>query len=323
MAFSPIESLPLTIHDELDRLEVPAGKIGLNTAAQSFRLLHGLDAAYERIQQIDPNSPSRKIAEAQFDGIVLRMRKEAGRFIRDLGGAQALQQARAEAKASKDHWWWYLDEWVIEKRRAAVKRSLVITGIVVVALAALVLVYQKFLAPDPKTTASYGYEQTASDMMINGDYNGAMKEVENGLQVDPKDPSLLTMKGVLLDRLGQIGQSAPIFSEAEQSFGAQDTFLVTRGQDYLMVQLPDKALADAQAAVKANPQSANAYLLLGQVYEVQKKYQDSLDAYNKGYDAADKSNQPQLAALARMRIAMLMQSMNEQVPAELQPTATP
>jgi tetratricopeptide (TPR) repeat protein len=324
---NPIETSTMTepsfetVGDELDRLEIPAGKIGMITPEQGFGLLHGLDAVYSRMQDLEPGGASIKMAQAQFDGITSRMQKEAGQFIRDLGGAQALQRARAEVKPPKEHSWWYLDEWLTNQHKAAFQRLLVIAGIVVVAFIVLALVYNRFLAPDPSVTARYGHEQTARDLMMKGDLQGALDEVTQGLEIPPVDPSLQVLKGVILEKMGQSSQAGTFYTQAKIGFNNPDEFYLARGQDYIQVGLADQAMADAQSAVQANPQSGSAYLLLGQIYEVQRKNQEALDAYNKAYEAADQSKQPELAALARMRLAMLMQSMNSQFP--LDQTGTP
>ncbi len=143
---SRIETKTGTIGDALDRLEVPAGKIGLNSPEQSFSLLYGLDDVYDRIQELEEDNLSRKTAEAQFEGIAAKLRAEAGRFVRDLGGLQALRQRRDQVKPPEEHWWWFLDAYMAEKRKAALKRSLIIAGAAVAAFLVLAFLYERFLA---------------------------------------------------------------------------------------------------------------------------------------------------------------------------------
>jgi Tfp pilus assembly protein PilF len=318
---SMTELYPESISATLDRLEIPAAKIGLITAEQGFALLHGLDAVSLRIQNLEPGNPSRKVADAQLEGIISNLQKEARRFIRDLGGFQAFQRARAETNPPENHSWWYLDQWLANKRRAALKRSLVTGGAVVALLIILTVLYDKFLAPDPLETARYGYQQSATDRLLADDFAAAMREVDQGLQIAPQDPNLLVLKGVIQEKQGEQTRAAESFHAAEKGFATQEEFLLMRGQTYMMAKQPEKALADAQAAIQANPQSASAYLLHGQVNEDMQKYKEAMDDYNLAFDAANKAKTPELAALARMHIAMLTQTMNAQIVPE--PLVTP
>jgi tetratricopeptide (TPR) repeat protein len=312
-----------TIGDSLDRVEIIAGKIGMIPTEQAFELLRGMDSVYTRMQGMEPGNPSLKIYQAQFDAISGKIRKEANRFLRDLGGAQALRQAREELKPPEDHWWWYLDDWLAANRRASVKRWLIIAGLVLAGIAIFGAVYNRFLAPDPNETARYSLEQNARDLMMKGDLQGALDQVNQGLQIPPADPTLLVLKGVILDSMGQADQAEQTFKQARTAVNNTEGFYLERGQDYVQAGKVLKALADAQAAIQANPNSGSAYLLLGQVNEMQQKYQDAMDAYNKAYEVADKTNQTEIAALSRMRLAMLMQSMNSQMPGAQQVTPTP
>ncbi len=309
-----------TVSDELDRLEITASKIGQIKAGEAFGLLYGLDEVYRRIQELGNETQSRRLIETQFKGIVAKMHSEAGRFIRDLGGLSALQQAREKRQPAADHEWWYLDTWLARRRQASLKRTLIFSGGIIMLLLIMGVIYQKYLAPDPQVAARYGFEQSAQDFVINGNYEEAMKEVEQGLKIVPQDPSLLTLKGVLQENLGQADQAALSFAQAEKGLPTRADFLVTRSQVYLMANQIEKGLADAQEAVKINPQSAQAYLVLGQSNEMMAKYPEAMEYYDKAYENAEKSGQTELAAITRMRKAMIMQMMNNHLTS---PTSAP
>ena len=71
---------------------------------------------------------------------------------------------------------------------------------------------------------------------------------------------------------------------------------------------------------KINPQSAQAYLVLGQSNEMMAKYPEAMEYYDKAYENAEKSGQTELAAITRMRKAMIMQMMNNHLTS---PTSAP
>lgn len=302
-----------TVSEDLDRLDVLAGKIGMNSAEQAFSLLHGLDAMDARIKMLEPGSQSRFQVETQFNAIVAVLRTEAGRFVRDLGGVQALVREREKTNPPEDHRWWYLDRVILEKSRASLRRAMIISGIILAVFAVVVIAYKTFLAPDPIAVEVYSREQNAKEAIANKDLTTALNEVNQGLQASPHDPILLIMKGVLLENAGENSQAAQSFEQAKQAIPSQEDFYVERGQDYSLLNQTDKALGDVQSALNLNPNSATAYLLAGQIHETLQKYQEAIDDYNKAFAAAEKSQKTELAALARTRLAMLLQVMHTQL----------
>lgn len=319
---TPPTSFSGTVLDELDQLDVIAGKIGLNSAEKSTALLTGLDQVYDRIQTMENESQSRKLAETQFDTILARLHREPVQFLRDLGGVAILTQLRDQYHPGADRTWWYLDEWLAKKRQNAMKRTLMVGGIVILVLVVLGLLYQRFLAPDPITVARYTHEQNAQDKMANGDWAGAMADIDEGLKVAPDDGSFLVLKGVVLEKQDQNEPAQTVYHQAEQAFQDRESFLVTRAQSYAIAGLYDEALQDTQEATKSNPQNASAFLIAGQVHENLKMYAEAKEDYDHAYEAANQSGQDELAAVARTRTAMLLQTINAQLPMP-SPAVTP
>lgn len=306
-----MESYGGTIGDELDRLEVWAGKIGMNSRERAYALLRGLDKVYQGMQEIE-NEQSRKVAEAQFGGIVAKMQREAGQMLRDLGGPAALAEERARVQPPAEHIWWYLDEHLARSRRNALRRLLITGGVILAALAVLAAAYQLFLAPDPAVAARYGRVQSAQDLLMSGNYAQGLAEAEAGLAIAPRDPELTTLKGVLQELSGQAAEAEQTYTEAAGLFERREDFHVTRGQAYAMAGQAEKALADALEAIRLNAEMPEAYLLAGQAHEMLMMFQEALEDYDRAYAAAEAADKLQLAAMARMRTAMLMQSMGSQ-----------
>ena len=196
------ELLGGTISDDLDQIEIRVGKIGMNTRDESIEVLENLDAVAEKIK-ILATSPSQKGVVTQYETILTKLDKEAASFLRDLGGAHVLEALRREKNPPAEHYWWYLDERLTGRRKASVRRTLIISGAVVLGVIILAAVYQFFLAPSPEVAARYGHEQSARDGLMYGNLEDALKEVDGGLSYDPTDPTLLILKGVILEKLGK------------------------------------------------------------------------------------------------------------------------
>jgi tetratricopeptide (TPR) repeat protein len=312
-----------TVGDELDRLEIPASRIGSISSQQAMELLQSLDAVYERIQTIAPGTQSRRLSETQFEGILAKLRAEPARFLRDLGGAQVMRQARAERNPPEEHEWWYLDLYLAEKRRASLKRYLTTGSILLVVFVVLTIIYNNFLAPDPMVTAIYGFENNARDHMMRGELSSAQAEVDKALELNPQEPTMLVLKGVIQEELGKPAEAEQAFTQSEQILQSREAFLLTRGQAYLYINLFEKALADGREIVRVNPDSAQGHLLAGQSMELLGYPQEALESYSKAFDAAEKTGQTELAAISRTRSAMLLQTMNTMVTPPVLATETP
>jgi tetratricopeptide (TPR) repeat protein len=308
---STSELLGGTISDELDRTEITVGKIGLISSAQALDLLSALDSIYAKINALAPGETKRALT-TQLESLLAKLHKEAGHFIRNAGGTTSLREAREKVRPDKEHTWWYLDEFLIEKRKAVLRRITINGGIIIVVLVVLSLLYNRFLAPDPEVAARYGFEQSARDNIMYGNLEEASQDVEKGLAIAPQDSSLLILKGVILESQNQFEEAQKYYTTASKGV-SKESFYLIRGQAYIMANLLEKAMADSQEAIKNNPDSVQGYLLIGQVNETIGQFKTALDDYNKAYEIADKLKQYELAALARTRMAMLMQSMNTQI----------
>lgn len=318
------ELLGGTASDDLDRIVIKVGKIGSNSVAQSLEILAALDTVSQKINALPPGV-TRRALTTELESILSKLRKEAGQFIRDTGGMNQFRAEREKVQPSKEQDWWYLDQYLQEKRSAALRRMVVTGGIAVLVIAALAILYNRFLAPDPEVAARYGFEQSAQENLMYGSLTQAYDDVEKGLAIAPQDPTLLVLKGVILEASNQAEEAKKIFSVASQQVSPED-FRLLRGQAYIMANQLEKARVDSEEAIRLNPDTIQGYLLLGQVEETTGQFRDALDSYEKAYTNADKRKQYELAALARTRMAMLMQSMNTQItpPGWMQPeTPTP
>lgn len=307
----PEEFLNGTVSEDLERIEVKVGKIGLNSAEQALSLLKDLDSASKKIQGLS-SGITRATLTTQLNASLAKLHKEASLFIRDLGGVDAFRKARAVTQPGPEAYWWFLDEYLTEKRKVLLRRVSITGGAVLLALVVLGVLYQAFLAPDPKVAARYAHEQAAQENLIYGNLDEALVEVNECLKVAPDDPSLLIYKGVILEELGRQEEAEQSYSKARQELKEEEFFLI-RSQSYLAASQPEKALVDAQEAIMITPESVQGYLLKGQANEVLGDFFVAQEDYEKAFALANASDQHELSAIARMRLAMLIQSMNAQL----------
>lgn len=309
-----------TTGEVLDRVESLIGRIGMNNREQSQAILMGLDAAAVRIRQMDQSESARPL-QVQFDALLARLRNDAGKFVRELGGRQALLDLRAAQQPPAEYSWWFLDDWMEQRRKASLKRSLTTLGLFVAGFVVLAVIYQAFLAPDPALIARIGHENSAKAAMQAGDLETARAEIDQGLAIATEDLSLLVLRAVVFEAAGKRDEAASAYEVAQHASETREDFLLVRGDAYVLIGMFDAAMADAEAAAVENPLSPQAYLLAGQIYELRQQYFQALERYEKAAEVADELGHAEYAAIARTRIVFVMQSIN--LPQILDQTQTP
>jgi cytochrome c-type biogenesis protein CcmH/NrfG len=295
------------VRDLLAQLEAKIARLGRSQELEARTILDLFDAIHARLADLHAGGQALRAEEARWEAVSAAFRRKAGTFLRVLGGAGALAGARRARQPEPAAWWWAIDQWLAEKRRAQLRRLLRWAAVAAVALALLTVLYNRFLAPDPATRERLRHEQAADSLTMDGNLAGALGEVEQALGYAPGDASLLALKGVLQQELGQAAAAQETFAAAEKAAGSREAFLITRAQMYLRVADGKAMLADTQEVIAANPQSAPGYLLLGQANQTLGNDQAAIAAYEKSGSLADAQNNPQLAAIARMNLATLLQ----------------
>ncbi len=242
------------------------------------------------------------------DTLTTRFRKSLGRYLQKAGGAQAIAQARKTRQPSQDYWWWFADELHAANQKSRMVGVLRTAGVLAVAVIVIVFVYQRFLAPDPAFQASYGHQQRAETLMAEGNFETALTEAQAALAYFPENPELLILNGVLYEANGNPELAADYFEAAQLQFASNaDVFYIQRAMQYLMLNQLDLAQQDSQTAVTLNTDSANGFLILGQIYEARGQIQDAITHYEYADAAAERIGNAQLQAIARVNMSNAMQ----------------
>lgn len=313
MSKSPffVERKPLTradeLRDQLSELEAKVGRLGYGLGQDALTIPRLFDAISEGLASFRAQGQSMRAEEARLGAVSADFKRKVRAFVREIGGIGTLREARRAHRPDPASWWWFLDQFLAAKRRANLRRlaTLMAGGLVVLLL--LFFLYQRFLAPDPATRERLRHQQAAENLALAGDLAGALSEVEQALTLAPDDPYLLILKGSMQRGLGQEEAARETFAAAETMVADQESFLITRGQAFLLSDQVQASLVDAQAAIEANPVSAAGYMLLGRAYERLENYQEAIFAYQQAATLADEQGKYQLSATARMSMAILMQ----------------
>ncbi len=311
-----------TLNTLLDQLDSRLGKLEANTGHQAESILHNLDEIYDLFETRKDQERLLSVERDQFEYLQNRLRKAAGPALHELGGPSVLLALRADCHPERARWWWFLDEEISAQRRKSLKgKSLVIT-IILAVIAVVALVYQFFLAPDPAVVAAIRYQNDAYLSLSDGNLPKALDSIDQALASQPDDPDVIIFKAILLQKLGQDQQQVDeLNAQAEKILGGRDKFLLSRSMLDLQTSDFASALADAQASLAINPNSAVAHYYSGTAYENMGDPGKALQEYDTAYNLADKQGQTELAATIKIASAMLQQA--SQGVYMMESTATP
>jgi tetratricopeptide (TPR) repeat protein len=196
-------------------------------------------------------------------------------------------------------------------------------GVLVVGVAAYFL-FLRLFPVDPKLKAALD-RQNAGELKIQqqSDYAGALADFQAATEFQPQDSDAWLRLGATQQKLGDKAGMEESFKRARALLTTNAKFDLAAGQIYLTLNMLDEAKAAIDAGLAAEPENALGYYTLSVIYETRGQPREALETLQRAADLAEAQDQTQLTALARYRLAMLMQQMQGQMAAPSTPTPTP
>lgn len=295
-----------TINSALDEIETALGKIDGSQGPIAEKIFTLMDEIFEQEKFLQKDEKIKY--QAQFSYISKRIYSSAKLLVKTMGGTTALREKRKTMGVRSDHWWWYLDQYLDEKRKKGIKRAGVISLIVMVLIVALIVVYDKFIAPPPEVRARLDYETKIDNYISEEDYGNAMTVMESALALAPDYYPLWIKRGVLEKVLGNEAGAQTSFDTARQFVDNPEYFYYEKANVFMQFGLYDDVLEEVNQLLEINAKSAEAYLFRGLVYETRGENAQARSAYEEAAALAEEQNKMQLVATIRVRMGMLMQS---------------
>lgn len=297
-----------SISSKLDEIETIIGKLDGSQSPIAEKVLDIMD---EILEQKNFLCDDEKVKiETQLSYVTKRIYLSAKVLLKTIGGKHVLKEKRKIKGKNPDHWWWYLDDYLEEKRKRDLQRTGMIGLVMVIVFALLAVVYDRFIAPPPEVRARIDYETRIDDFIYAGDYLSAMSEMEGALAIVPDYYPLWIKKGVLAKVLGNEAIEQSSYETAQQFVENPEYFYYERASVFIQFGLYDDVLADTDNLLAINAKSAEAYLYRGLVYEMRGETSKAYNAFEKAALLAEEQNKTQLVATIRVRMGMLMQSVS-------------
>jgi hypothetical protein len=297
-----------SISSNLDEIERILGKLDGSQSPIAERIFDIMDEIQEQKKFL--HNDEKEKTETQLSYVTKRIYSSAKVLLKTIGGKDELKEKRKIKGKNPDHWWWYLDHYLEEKKKRDLQRSGMIGLVLLVVFALLVLIYDRYLAPPPEVRARIDYETRIDDFIYSGDYISAMSEMEGALAIAPDYYPLWIKKGVLAKVLGNEAVEQSSYETAQQFVENPEYFYYERASVFMQFGLYDDVLEDTDNLLAINAKSAEAYLYRGLVYEMRGENSQAYDAFEKAALLAEEQNKNQLVATIRVRMGMLLQSVS-------------
>ena len=250
----------------------------------------------------------------RWETIQAALKRSARRLLKELRTSGGLAAVRLQQHPDgRCDWWWRLDKAIAQENKGrALRTSLTVATIIVAVLAAYFLV--RLLFPvDPNLKAAMDL-QSAGEMKIqkSGDFAGALTDFRSATSFLPNDAETWLRLGVAQEVVGDQTGMDESYQRARALTTSDSDFLFTRASVYFTLGLMDKAQRDAEASVAAAPDNPYGHYLLSSIYETLGQGQKALAALQRAMDLAETQQQTELSAMARYRMAMMMQQVQQQ-----------
>jgi tetratricopeptide (TPR) repeat protein len=288
-------------------------------------LLLDLDRIDTLWPELEAQGADLRPESGRWDTIQAQLRRNGPRLLRELWAVGGLDQLRRREHGGEVElsWWWRLDDLVRQDSIARWRRSLTMLGAGVLVVVTLWLLQRTFFPVDPQVQAALSAQTAGEQKIMNsGDFASALPDFQVATEHQPDDPTTWLRVGAVYEKLGDMQAAQENYDRARRLSPNEMEFRVARAGIYLSFLMYDAAYADTQAVLAHEPRHAVAWYYLASAYEGQSKLELAVDALEKTSEYATESNQTELVALARYRMAMLLQQVGMGDLRDPEPTVT-
>ena len=292
------------VREALDEAEIRVSNLR-GAGPQVLEVLHLFDQATDALAHLQASGTDVRAEHTRFETVQRQLRRRQERFLTEAG--TALVEERAAVGPDRGRWWWYLDEAVSHERKRRLHRWLLGTLGIVLILAATWLAYDRFIAPPPEVRQALEHSASGEALIQEGDLRAALAEFEAATDLNPDNPELWIWQGVIHSELDDLDNSHTAFEKARSLYEKDLDFSLQRGMTYLRVGDLSAARADAEQAVRENPDSGHAYFVRAGVATEAGDYAAAIADLERAAELAQAAGDAQLEATARAQRAMVIQ----------------
>ena len=291
------------LRDRLAQCEDWAAQIDKGT--NGLELLQRLDDAMDQLEHLEARGVDLRAERGRLQHIFGQIRRHDKTLVSQIGPALAAN------RPTSARWWWYLDEQVAVARQRRIKQGLGAVLLLAVFLVGLYLLYDNVLAPPRHIREANARFSDGEWAVAQGDWVKAIEHFQDAAILNPERAETYIWLGALYEKAGQTAQSQIAFQQAQTSLGPETEvdFWMHRGWVYLSLGEGKAAYQDAWSITQAAPDQPEGHFLLGAASEQTGDLESALAAFERTSAAAEATGDAELQALARLRMAEVLQKL--------------
>lgn len=323
----------ITPADELRELLMECEMLVVNLRGRgrdAVDLLRKMDRLQQLWPKLEAAGMDLRPEAGRWETLEASLHKHGPALLRELQGSGGLPAARARDQVSEPQeralyvsaWWWHLDEEVRARRLKSVRTAVLAVLGVVAAGALVIFLFNKLFPVDPMVQKSMS-SMLAGQQIIEqgGDIQSALPDFEQATRFTPDDIDSWMWLGALQQKLAKTPEADESFRRARALVNSDVAFWTKRAPVYIALGMLQEAQSDLDAAIAADPQNPEAQFHLASLLEAQGQIDQAVAALEKASQYAEARQMTELTAIARYRMAMMMQQ--GQAPSFATATPTP
>lgn len=307
------------LREALDKAERLIVQLSGQNAEEFLLLLDQIEHAFE---QLAKDGIDLRPEEVRWQSLLNRLDSKPERVVNAAAVAGGLAELRRRHPPAES-FWWKLDSIVVERRKRAVKRGLLTTGALILAVALLLWGINFFFPPNPQAVAMVEATNQIDRLIGEQRWDEALAVVQQARQKLPNEPELAVWEVVLYERMDKPDEAAAALAAAKTLYTAAPVQLwIALGNDRMMVGDLDGADAAAQEAVAIAPDEPMVTFLQGGIAEARGDIPRAIAFFQRTSELAGDDN-AQLNVIARVRMGNLLQRPDAFNSPAATPTASP
>jgi tetratricopeptide (TPR) repeat protein len=289
------------LRERLEQCEDRAAQIDKGT--NGLELLVRLDDAMDQLEHLEARGVDLRAERGRLQHIFGQIRRHEKTLVSQIGPALAAN------RPTSARWWWYLDEQVAVTRQRRIKQGLGAALLLALFLVGLYHLYDNVLAPPWHIREANARFSDGEWAVAEGDWRKALEHFKDAATLNPDRAETYIWLGALYEKMGQTAQSQIAFQRAQTAWGAGIgiDFWLHRGWIYLSLGEEKAAYQDAWSITQAAPDQPEGHFLLGAAAEQAGDFGSALAAFERTSATAEATGNAELQALARLRIAKVLQ----------------
>ncbi|MCX7846186.1 MAG: hypothetical protein N2312_06185 [Dictyoglomaceae bacterium] len=225
---------------------------------------------------------------------------------------KGLKNSLLISKASsypKEYWWWHILEIVALERRRKLRKILIYTSLLGAILIGIILFFTFYKTPEEEFLNALS---SVDKLIEEKNYEKAEIEVKKLTEKYPNRMEIWLKLGIIQEKRG-FSYYISAFNRAKNLCKSEDEFYMNRAMEYFRIREFKKAEKDINEILRKNKENPQALYILGSIFEEEGKLFDALNVFKKIESLGDKV-EPQLMAMTKVRIGLLMQKIPSTIP---------